>query len=150
MVRYYGYYSNVVRGKRKEMGTDDTIPCILEPVEIRKTLRKNWARLIQKIYEVDLLACPKCKGNMQIISFIEDAQVIRDILTHLGLWLVRSRPPLACATHADRPKIHTPTTSLEPAASNQLSHPLHPQADCYADPEYIWDDYIYPEGHTQS
>ena len=31
MVRYYGYYSNVARGKRKETGTDDAIPCILEP-----------------------------------------------------------------------------------------------------------------------
>ncbi len=31
MVRYYGYYSNVSRGKRKEKGTDDVIPCILEP-----------------------------------------------------------------------------------------------------------------------
>ena len=26
MVRYYGYYSNVSRGKRKEVGTDDDIP----------------------------------------------------------------------------------------------------------------------------
>jgi len=52
---------------------------------------------------------------MRIISFIEDRQVIRDILTHLGLWLVRSRLPPACArltAHnyiqtdiADRPKI---------------------------------------------
>jgi len=59
MVRYYGYYSNVARGKRKEAGTDDTIPCILEPEENSKTFRKNWARLIQKIYQVDTLVCPK-------------------------------------------------------------------------------------------
>jgi len=31
MVRYYGYYSNVARGKRKKAGEDDKIPCILEP-----------------------------------------------------------------------------------------------------------------------
>ena len=67
MVRYYGYYSNVSRGKRKEAGTD---PCILEPEGNSKAFRKNWARLIQKIYEVDPLVCPKCKGNMRIISFI--------------------------------------------------------------------------------
>jgi len=30
MVRYYGYHSNVARGKRKEAGTDDVIPCIIE------------------------------------------------------------------------------------------------------------------------
>jgi hypothetical protein len=99
MVRYYGYYSNVSRGKRKEAGTDDAIPCILEPQGELKAFRKSWARLIQKIYEVDPLVCPKCNGAMRIISFIEDKSVIRDILQHLGLWLVRSRPP---------PKIHAP------------------------------------------
>ena len=133
MVRYYGYYSNVARGKWKEAGTDDVIPCILNPQENSKALRKNWARLIQKIYEVDPLVCPKCKGTMRIISFMEDAQVIPDILKHLGLWLVRSRPP---------PKINDPITLLEPADSDKLLHPPHPHADCYADPEYTWDDYI--------
>ena len=29
-----------------------------------------WARLIQKIYEVDPLVCPKCQGQMKIIFFI--------------------------------------------------------------------------------
>ena len=53
MVRYYGYYSNVARGKRKETGIDDAIPCILEPEGNSKTFRKNWPRLIQKIYQVD-------------------------------------------------------------------------------------------------
>ena len=69
---------------------------------------------------------------MRIISFIEDSQVIRDILTHLGLWLVRSRPP---------PKIHDPPY-IEYAPSDYLAHPPHPQTDAYSDPEYSWDDYI--------
>jgi transcriptional regulator with GAF, ATPase, and Fis domain len=38
-------------------------------VEIEKNF-KNWARLIQKIYEVDPLTCPKCQGRMRIIAFI--------------------------------------------------------------------------------
>ena len=132
MVRYYGYYSNVARGKRKAKGTDDVVPGILDPVENNKALRKNWARLIQKIYEVDPLICPKCKGAMRIISFIEDPLVIRDILTHLELWLVRSRPP---------PKIHDPP-NIEYAPSDVPAHAPHPQTDAYADPEYSWEDYI--------
>jgi len=63
MVRYYGYYSNVARGKRKEAGTDDVIPCIIELQGNSKTFRKSWARLIQKIYEVEPLVCPKCRGD---------------------------------------------------------------------------------------
>jgi len=30
IVRYYGYYSNVSRGKRQQEGLDDAISCILE------------------------------------------------------------------------------------------------------------------------
>jgi len=70
--RYYGYYSNVSRGKRQKEGLDDAIPCILEPQGNEKAFRKSWSRLIQKIYETDPLVCPRCQGTMRIISFIED------------------------------------------------------------------------------
>jgi len=80
MVRYYDFYSNVARGKRKEAGTGDDIPCILDVQRDNKTFRQNWARLIQKIYEVDPLVCPKCQGAMRVISSIEDPYVIRAIL----------------------------------------------------------------------
>ena len=49
MVRYYGYYSNVARGKRKKSDQDELIPSILQPDGTSKEYRKNWARLIQKI-----------------------------------------------------------------------------------------------------
>lgn len=50
MVRYYGYYSNVSRGRRKNSDQDGLVPCILQPAQSSKGYRKNWARLIQKIY----------------------------------------------------------------------------------------------------
>jgi len=50
----------------------------------------TWAALIKCVYEVDPLKCPKCGGEMRIISFIEEAAVIEKILRHCGLW--RSRP----------------------------------------------------------
>jgi len=120
MVRYYGHYSNISRGKRQMEGNDDAVPSIIESQGDEKTFRRNWARLIQKIYEVNPLICPKCRGNMRIISSIEDPSVIRAILDHLGIWLVRSRPP---------PKIHDP--------------PIREYADYfYNDPDYSWDEYI--------
>ncbi len=70
MVRYYGYYSNVCRGRRKKLNQDALIPDILERDEDSKAYRKNWAKLIQKIYEVDPLTCPKCQGQMRILSLI--------------------------------------------------------------------------------
>ena len=44
MVRYYGYYSNVSRGKRKKKDQDGLVPCILQSKESSKGFRKNWAR----------------------------------------------------------------------------------------------------------
>ena len=113
MVRYYGYYSNVSLGKRQLAGRDYAVPTILEPIGNSKTLRRNWARLIQKIYEVDPLVCPKCQGVMRIISSIEDPSVIRAILDHLGIWIIKSSPP---------PKIHdTPVAKDVMDYDSQLS-----------------------------
>jgi len=101
-VRYYGYYSNVSRGKQQKENQDGLIPCIFEPEENLKEYRKNWARLIQKIYEVNPLICPKCQGQMRIISFIEDQEVIKKILKYLGLWLVKKKP----SPRANAPPAH--------------------------------------------
>jgi hypothetical protein len=93
MVRYYGYYSNKSRGLRKKAGTDDEVPALIDSDISRKAFRKNWARLIQKIYHVDPLLCSKCSGSMKIISFIDDSEIIKKILNHLGLWEVKRKPP---------------------------------------------------------
>jgi len=130
MARYYGYYSNVSRGKWQKEGNNNAIPCILESQGYAKTFRRKWARLIQKIYETDPLICPKCQGIMRIISFIKEHQIIRDILDHLGIWLVKARPT---------PKIHdTPIRKFA-----VVDHQLHINADdFYGDPNYSWDEYI--------
>lgn len=58
----------------------------------RRKCRANWARLIQKIYETDPLTCPKCRGIMRVVAFIEEVVVIRKILEHLELWKIPGRP----------------------------------------------------------
>jgi len=39
----------------------------------------------QKVWEVDPLICPQCGSEMRIINLIQDPDVIRQILKHLGL-----------------------------------------------------------------
>ena len=92
-VRYYGWYSNKSRGMRKKAGTDDTIPAVMPNETSSKESKQNWVRLIQKIYEVDPLVCPKCQGSMKIIAFIEELDIIERILRHLNLWDVRNHDP---------------------------------------------------------
>ena len=93
MVRYYGYYSIVSRGEWKMREEDELIPSVLELDNSSKGRRKNWARLIQMISEVNPLTCPKCFGLMKVISVIEDEDVIKKSLKHLGLWDQKARPP---------------------------------------------------------
>jgi len=75
MVRYYGFYSNKLRGLRKKQGQDALVPALVDSDISKKEFRKNWARLIQKIYNVNPLLCPKCNGQMKIIAFIEDLKI---------------------------------------------------------------------------
>ncbi len=51
------------------------------------TRRKaSWARLIQKVYEVDPLECLNCGSNMRIIALIDNVDVVERILRHLDQW----------------------------------------------------------------
>ncbi len=111
-MKYYGHYSNVSRGKRKKQNQDELIPSILEPVEdpdfsgdgSSKEYRRNWSRLIQKIYQTDPLCCPRCQGRMRILAFIEEPEIIKKILQHLGLWERKARPPPRA--NASPPDVH--------------------------------------------
>ncbi|NOQ22292.1 MAG: hypothetical protein GQ565_06545 [Candidatus Aegiribacteria sp.] len=50
--------------------------------------RQLWAVLLKKVWNVNALKCPKCGGEMKVISFIEQPFGIRRILKHLDLWEV--------------------------------------------------------------
>lgn len=92
-VRYYGYYSNKARGQRKKENRNDKVAAIVNNDLSKKAFRKSWARLIQKIYNVDPLKCPYCSGKMRIISFVEDEETIKKILKHLNLWEIQNHDP---------------------------------------------------------
>lgn len=125
LVRYSGWYSNKSRGCRKKAELEKaalaaaaldggTPGASSPPVELpggavaaavnegadddtpfRKQCLRAWARLIQRVYEIDPLRCPKCKSPMRFVAFIEEDSVIRKILNHLGLWDAQKRAPPA-------------------------------------------------------
>jgi len=68
LVRYYGTYSNVSRGKRKKErpAADEEAsktPAVIEapPPPVSKELKKRWSHFIQKVYETDPLICPNAR-----------------------------------------------------------------------------------------
>ena len=45
-----------------------------------KLRRQSWARLLQKVYEVDPFICPKCQGTMSVVAVIEDPAELTRII----------------------------------------------------------------------
>jgi hypothetical protein len=86
--RLYGAYSNRTRAARdrvltaghgSEPDNHDADASPLTPS--RRERRRQWARLIAKVFEVDPLRCP-CGAAMRIIAVILQPPVIRKILDH--------------------------------------------------------------------
>ena len=49
-----------------------------------RSSRKAWARLLAKVYELDVMACPKCGSRMAVIAVILDPAEIRKIIACLA------------------------------------------------------------------
>ena len=47
--------------------------------------RLDWASLLKRVFGVDVLKCSRCQGQMRLIACIEDLDVAKKILEHLGL-----------------------------------------------------------------
>jgi len=114
-VRYYGAYANAFRDRQRKREAEESIPTVLEPELCSREVKRNWSRLIRKVYETAPLVCPRCRNRMRVIASIEDPKVIRRILEHLGLWLANVRPV---------PRAHSPPA--EPAPFEDFFSQLPP------------------------
>jgi hypothetical protein len=59
----------------------------------------SWARLLKRVFDIDIERCPQCGGKLKIIAAIEELAVIERILTHLGL--AAQPPPRTPARRVD-------------------------------------------------
>lgn len=94
LVRYYGWYSNKMRGQRdkraaeKAKAAGNAVAVIdVSAHKPRRIPSAKWRELIKKVWEVDPLLCPRCSHEMRIVALLDDRAVIERILRHLGLWL---------------------------------------------------------------
>ena len=96
LVRRYGVSSSQSRGTWKDRpapalraaagwyGRDESVvprETATETVSVTtQASRKAWARLLAKVYGIDVLCCPKCGGRMVVIAIIRDPESIREII----------------------------------------------------------------------
>lgn len=93
---HYKYRSEIVP-KPKQLSLVEAL--IESKTKPKSKSRVSWARLLKRVFNIDVSKCTKCSGPMKIIAAIEDPKVIKKILTHLGLptkaptpWSVRGPP----------------------------------------------------------
>ena len=93
LVRYFGWYSNRMRGERaKQESADKEDKSTGNEIEIidvskykpRKIPPPTGRECIKKVWEVDPLKCKHCQGEMKIISFINEPNIL---LTFHGSFL---------------------------------------------------------------
>jgi hypothetical protein len=77
----------------------DPAPAASPPPVANTPRHWTWANLMRRAFELDVLACPRCGGRMALIATIEEPDVVRKILRHLGLptEIPQPRPPPASA-----------------------------------------------------
>ncbi len=68
------------------------------------TARIDWATLMRRTFDTDVLECPRCDGRLRIIAIVDDETIARKILTDLHI--PRARSP---------PRTHDPTLLFEDA-----------------------------------
>ena len=111
-VIYYWAYSQAWRGREHRQGISPTVPAeedsassIKDRSSCSRRRKQLWAALLKKVWDINALKCPKCVGQMKVISFIEQPFVISRILKHLDLWEDPRPPPepleLVCEPDAD-------------------------------------------------
>ena len=121
-MRYYGWYSNKMRGRRAKQA-DEEVQTEGDAVEVidvsahepRRIPSKKWRELIKKVWEADPLRCPKCSREMRIVSLIDrrmssSASCAISGSGKRGVRAFRHRP-------AGRPSIRGSTTPSTPNRS---------------------------------
>lgn len=91
-VRYHGVFApnSSLRGKivlapKPTEPQPQTAPA--EAAQPRHPTRKRlgWAKLMARVFGIDVLECPRCKSKLQVLSFITEPDVITNILKSLKM-----------------------------------------------------------------
>ena len=64
-----------------------------------RPVRLSRAKLLQRVFDLDLEHCPSCGGELKILAAMLEQPVIEKVLTHLGLQ-ARAPPRSAARGHA--------------------------------------------------
>jgi hypothetical protein len=76
--------------------------------------------LMRRAFDIDVLACPRCRSRMRLLATIEDPRIVQQILTHPGL---PSEPVQADPAHSP-PAYSAATLFAETPARSSAPRPV--------------------------
>ncbi len=88
-IRYHGVFAPNARLRSAlvptPVGDTDPAECHDPTTPQRHPARLGWAALMARVFDIDVLECPKCKARMQQIAWVMRPSAIRAILDSVGL-----------------------------------------------------------------
>jgi hypothetical protein len=81
-IRYHGFFgpNAKIRGELVPSAEAD-----MKEGASTKIHRLRFAKLMARVFGIDILQCPRCNSRMQLISFVQDPKSARDILNSLKM-----------------------------------------------------------------
>jgi len=90
LIRFHGVLApnaklraEIIPGSKKNKSHASNVSDVAPPSSA--SVRISWARLLKRVFDIDIEHCPHCGGNMKIIAAILESAAITKILNHLGL-----------------------------------------------------------------
>jgi hypothetical protein len=86
LVRYHGVLAPNSHIRPKVIRQSERKPSeALNLIPGSREKRISWAKLLRRVFDVDVTVCPICSGNMKILSAILKRENIKRILIYLGV-----------------------------------------------------------------
>ena len=90
ITRYHGLFAphsknrhKIVLGKPKLEGNTEATGAEVQKDKTRS--RMSWAKLLNRVFKIDITQCQFCRGEVKVISAVLEKTAIEKILRHLGL-----------------------------------------------------------------
>ncbi len=83
LIRFHGIFAP--NFKHHRLITPKTKSPEKQATKSGKSSSMNWAGRLKRVFGMDIEVCSECGGKLKVISSIEGPEVIKKILTHLGL-----------------------------------------------------------------
>lgn len=96
VTRYHGLFAphskerkKIVLGEQKEKKEPKLTHSLSD--NANKQSRMTWAKLLNRVFQVDVTLCQFCRGEIKVVAAIMERTAIEKILSHLGL---PTQPPV--------------------------------------------------------